>query len=494
MDVKSLRQAHSHHEENVGLWNYYRMAYDGGKPFIEAALGGRHPRESTENYMARLADGILINYNAAIIDIFNYYLTEKTPLRDLTKLGLGNDDQWKMFLKSCDYNGTDFNNFINDCHRDASVCGTVGVLVTKPKSDVLTIAEEKKYRIYPYLVAYAAKDIIDWRYGKHSVSGVPCLTYLKLRESSDNQKIQRYLVWTLDSWTFYEVSKDTIGNEQVVTVDSGVNTFNEIPFVWLANIRVAGNRAHGKSDLVDVAPIVASIVRNISSGDEIIKFAGFPIFKEPMVPEGQIDNDETEVGPTAVKHFYKEYGEPGWIETAVLEPISAILSWINFKADELYRAVHLSGVHGQRKSANSQASGIALRYEFQQLKTVLGRKADSIAEAERQIIRFWCKWQGRDFNEEDIDVRRSKEFSVDDLAMDLENMIVSMKAVVSEKFRVLVQKKIARRTLVDMSDLDHKVVESEIEKSKGKIEFDETGGRRQDVPLGKTPVVQESNE
>ena len=50
-------------------------------------------------------------------------------------------------------------------------------------------------------------------------------------------------------------------------------------------------------------------------------------------------------------------------------------------------------------------------------------------------------WQGRIVAEENIDAKRSKDFSVDDLAMDLENMIVSMKAAVSERFRVLVQKK-----------------------------------------------------
>ena len=45
------------------------------------------------------------------------------------------------------------------------------------------------------------------------------------------------------------------------------------------------------------------------------------------------------------------------------------------------------------------------------------------------------------------------------------------------------RKKIARRTLADMSDADHKLIDAELEASKGKIEFDEKGHRRQDVPL-----------
>ena len=36
----------------------------------------------------------LINYSAAIIDIFNFYLAEKTPLRNLTEIDLVDDTLW----------------------------------------------------------------------------------------------------------------------------------------------------------------------------------------------------------------------------------------------------------------------------------------------------------------------------------------------------------------------------------------------------------------
>ena len=105
-----------------------------------------------------------------------------------------------------------------------------------------------------------------------------------MREESSGA--ERYLIWTLDSWSFYEIKREDNGREYVLQKENGENKLGEIPFVWLHNIKMAGNNTHGKSDLVDVAPIVASLVRNMSSGDEIIKFAGFPIFKEPMLPDG----------------------------------------------------------------------------------------------------------------------------------------------------------------------------------------------------------------
>lgn len=490
MKVEDLRSKHKYYNANLSDWNLFRMAYNGGKKFIQYAIGDKHPRESNENYEARLREGININYCSAIIDIYNFYLTEKMPIRDLTKIELGDDPLWKMFLSNCDYSGTDFNTFMNDAHKEASFNGTVGILVTKPKNEFTTRKQEIDNHVYPYLVLYGAEDILDWKITPHPTRGVPVLSYLKLRDPDSNQ--ERYLIYELDRWTYYEIQQNkTNGLESTVIIDSGDNWLGEIPFVFMPNIKIAGRATHGKSDLTDIAPMVASIIRNMSGGDEIIKWAAFPIFKEPMFPDDVIEEgDEIEVGITAVKHFHKDYGEPGWIETAVADPISAILSWVNFKADELYRTAHLSGVHGQRKSENSQASGLALRYEFQQLKTVLGKKADAVAEAERQIIRYWCLWQNMKVAEEDIIAYRSKDFSIDDLAMDLENLIVSMRSVVSERFRVLVQKHIARRTLVDMQDADHKIVDSEIEKNKGKIEFDEKGNRRQDVPVPKTPVVQ----
>lgn len=211
----------------------------------------------------------------------------------------------------------------------------------------------------------------------------------------------------------------------------------------------------------------------------MIKLAGFPIMREPMEREDQLagDTEEVQVGPRAVSEFNPEYGAHGksdWMPTEILEPVEAALKWIDRKSDEIYRIAHLSGVHGQRKSNNEVASGMALRYEFNQLNEVLNAKSINQSEAELQMLRLWLKWQGKEDLFAEMDVKRSTEFSIDDLSIALENAITGFKNVVSKTFRVRVMEKIVEHVLPDISPSDKAVISTEIlENLPDKIELEE---------------------
>ena len=86
----------------------------------------------------------------------------------------------EMFLKNCDYYGSDFDNFMNDAHKWATVCGSVGLLVTKPNSDASSIADEKRNRIYPYIALYKPQGIYDWAYSPHPMTGCSVLELFKV--------------------------------------------------------------------------------------------------------------------------------------------------------------------------------------------------------------------------------------------------------------------------------------------------------------------------
>jgi len=104
-----------------------------------------------------------------------------------------------------------------------------------------------------------------------------------------------------------------------------------------------------------------------------------------------------------------------------------------------------------------------LRYEFQQLTSVLSKKAENAAEAERSIIRFWLMWQNKIESFKDVTVRKSKSFSVDDMSANLDNLLKSMGNVLSDTFNAQVQKRIARLALPDMPDDTKSVVDVEID-------------------------------
>jgi len=473
------------YKENIQDWSIYDLVYKSGRDLINFALY-RHPRESTENYDARLRDGYVYNFGRAIINIFSFYLNEKEVIRELP--GLKDDAQFEMFKQDCDLNGTDYDVFINETQKYSSAIGSVGILVNKPGGITMnnTVQDEINNGIYPYYAPYCLANILDWQWERNPVNHRRDLMFLKLREVDDT-----YTVWFPDSWERWRLK-----NTKPEMFENGENPLGDIPFTWMPNLRNMEYPEVGYSDLIDIAPIVLSIAQNLSCGEEMIKLAGFPIMREPReqdllgIEDGQ--SNESPVGPRAVKDFDPERGEagkPDWMPTEIIEPVEATLMWIDRKIDEIFRIAHLSGVHAQRKSNNKVASGLAIRYEFNQLNSVLMDKAKHQTEAELRCFKFWLKWQGKEELFKDVEIKRKKEFSIDELSIALDNAVVAIKTVASKTFRIRTQQKVANATLPDLTQADKEAIEAEIEaNTPDKIELTFEG------PSGSQHMVRNANQ
>ncbi len=159
--------------------------------------------------------------------------------------------------------------------------------------------------------------------------------------------------------------------------------------------------------------------------------------------------------------------KPDWLEAKVKEPIDSILSWIERKVNEIFRTSHLSSMHGQRNSGNQAKSGVALRYEFQQLSSVLSAKGNDLDEAEMKTIYFWKKWQN--INGDIPEISRPGNFNIEDLTTILENILLSKNLVRSLRFNKQAQKRISRLVLPDAEEDVFAEIDNEIEKQ---IELD----------------------
>lgn len=459
MKREDLERKHELYKANIEEWNFYTLTYDGGMPFIEYCLYHYSTRESVGNWKDRLKNGYTYNYAQSIVDLFNYYLTDAPVVRNVGKLA--DDPQFQMFNKDCDLKNTDYNVYMDEIQKLSSVCGSIGTLVNKPNFEGRTVQDEIRAGVYPYLSAYSLQNIFDWRFERNPITHRMELTFLKLYEED-----QTYLLWWKDHWQRWEIEKKTNVPRMV---SDGVNPLSEIPFVWMPNVKRMRNSYLGVSDIVDVSRIVASIVRNLSCGEEILKLAGFPMMRIPMEKDlsvdGGDDDEQHQTGPRVVHEFdptMGEAGKPDWMPTEIYEPIQAILDWIDRKSNECYRVSHLSGVHGQRTSNEAQ-SGLALRYSFQQLFSVLGKKSENMTEAEYQILRFWMKWQGLESEFENVEVSRTKEFSIDDLAVELDNAFTAMRNMVSKTYRIRMQDKVRQHTLPDLPREDVDKIKAETE-------------------------------
>lgn len=466
MTKDELKKKHKTYENHINQWQFWEAAYDGGEDFINKVIY-QHPRESDTNWRQRKDDACIFNYATSIIDLFNFYLTEKDAIRELGKLA--NDPLWQMFYKDCDLYSTNFDVRINELQKLSSVYGMVGILVDKAKGESNTVQEAKELGIYPYLATYTPPNILDWIIERDPISNRPMLTYLKLMEYDETYKL-----WYPTHWEHWTIPKDENEQEedQPIKLGEEENPLNEIPFLWMLNVKSSRDPYFGVSDIKEIARITASIARNISYGEEVIKFAGFPIFVVPMEMEGGPSNPNT-VGVRAVQEFDPEnpQAKPDWLESQVQEPIDAIMKWIDKKIDEIFQTAHLSGIHTTEKSREAR-SGVALRYEFQQLGSVLSKKNNNLSEAELAILRLWLKWQKQDNWFKTIKIRRPKEFSLDDLSQSLDNLRKASKEVYSKHFKKLAQQKMVEDALPDIGDDDLGKVIQEINTEVDRIPID----------------------
>ena len=469
---EDLNATHPAYDERIANWEFYDLAYSGGMDFIKKALD-QHPRESATNWNQRIKEGVNFNYSAIVIDLFSYYLTEKNPARELGKLS--DDELYRMFTLDCDLYGADFSVWINDCQKLAGIFGHIGILVDKPQTDITNREQAIANGIYPYLCAYTPPNILDWKFERDIETGKPTLTYLKLRDLEGD-----ILVWYQSHWERW-----VLENDAPTRVGYGVNPVGEIPFVWMKNIKDNTYPYMGISDLKEIAYINASLIRNISCGDEVIKFAGFPMLRAPMEKDDDAGKTKTDIiGPRGVLEFDPSTPEakPDWLESAIKDPIDAILTWVGKKISEIYQIAHLSGMHAHEKS-DQVRSGVALRYEFAQLTRVLSKKTSNLNEAEQQIIRFWLKWQGSEDIFKNISVKRPTDFSVDDLSQNLENYITSMANVQSERYGKEIQKSIARQTLPELGDEIVNEIIDEIDNAVPPKKEEKTGKKKEEINI-----------
>jgi hypothetical protein len=488
MTIADLRDTNPLYNDNVNYWRFLMASYEGIRTLVkEGYVLYRHERESENNFNRRIAEAYSLGYSSSIVDLFNFYLFKRHPIRDLNPLN--NDKQWKQFENDCNLYGDDWLVWLLESQRWAGVMGHCGVLVDKSSQSFQTSDEELQAGVYPYVARYFPQNILDWEYKKDG-NNRPYLAYVKLLDS-DGQ----YRIWTTEWWAVYTIPEDGTGNQttvidvttgelrggggasaateeqKLVSIASGPNPFidpstgrGEIPFVWFYNIK-SKERPIGISDIKDVAYIDGAIIRNLSEGEEVISYGAFPMMRKPMIDSGQsVGNDLA--GVTGILEFDPEMpdSKPDWLESKVSEPIKAILQWIELKVNEIYRTSNVGGLAATEIQSQAR-SGTALKSEFQLLNGKLISKGANAEEAEKSIIKYWLMWQNKEDLNDKILIEWPDSYDIEDLTQDLENTLTAKTIILSKTFSAEIQKKLARGMLKNASIETLDNIDTEIEEA-----------------------------
>lgn len=449
------------YKEHINHWNFMLAAYDGIRAMVGRGIGfEQHERESNENFSRRIKELYSFGYSKSVVDLFNFYLFKKAAVREVPEK-LANDELYQLFLNDCNLYGDDFDEVLLEDQRHASAVGHVGILVDKSSVEYENRAQEIEGKVYPYLATYMPQDILWWEY-ERDANGRPRLTFLKLRDDDGH-----YRLWWPEGFEIWKEVEDSNGRisdaKGAEKVGEGQNPLGIIPFVWLINVK-SRKRPIGLSDIEDIAYIDASIIRNLSQGEEVITYAAFPILTKPKPEQGLGHLQEDVVGPTAVFEFDPEMPDarPQWMEAKVSEPIEAILNWIKKKVEEIYRASNAGGMAATEISKQAK-SGAALKSEFQLLNSKLVSKGTNIQKAEEQIMLFWLMWTNQEQLAKLYKVERPKTYEVENLSSDLANVMTANTIVKSKAFVHETMKKVARQMLPGASDEELQQIDQEIE-------------------------------
>jgi len=489
LTTSALQETHEVFQQYKDEWTFLQAAYNGAKDLVAYGAIIRHERESKVNYDRRIDEAYGFSYSRSIVDLFNFYLFKETVKRELGKLA--KDELWELFVKDCNLEADDFDEFLLNAGKSASIQGQCGILVDKPNVTTDTKADDFDKKIYPYVALYKSLAILDWEYERDEFNK-PKLVYLKLRDDDD-----LYRIWTTEKWEIWEEADLELeksaatytrtsptspeaqfggmkrtGKGQAKLIDSGNNPLGEIPWVWLYNVKT-GERGVGHPDISDIARIDASIMRNLSEIEEVITFGAFPMMRKPKLESGQSTLDKDEVGIAGLLEFDVDHPEskPDWLEAAVAEPIDAILKVIAKKIEEIYRTSNAGGMASMEVSTQAK-SGTALKAEFQLLNAKLVAKGILLEKAEMEIIRFWLAWHNQKEWFEEVTIKRAETYEVENLTQNLENILTSKSIVVSsDTFKKKIEKKTVRLMLTGEDDKVYAEIDKEIDEYK-EPEFD----------------------
>jgi hypothetical protein len=357
------------------------------------------------------------------------------------------------FWWDVDFEGTNFEQFMKEAQRLASVYGMISVMVDKPPVKVKTEAQALEQDIRPYLTIITPENILDWKYIRLP-NGKMALDMMKIKEGEG-----QYRIWTRTTWETWEVTKIKAAP---VRTGGGEHGLGKIPIVDLYNKKSLIRRV-GVSEIQDIADINKNIYYFCSDAKEIIENTAFPMLAIAEEKGGGPDEEQA-VGPKNILSFDPDApnGKPEWLEPPH-SSLQEIREWIQQDAQEMVRIAKMGGLRNTETSVQPW-SGVSIEAQERQLYSSLAEKASNAEQAELDILNLYAEWEETTF---EGNIKYSRSFATRDLTTSLNNAIaagsVKVNSVTFEQER---QKKIVDTTLPTLEESERDKIFKEIDELK----------------------------
>jgi len=417
---------------NRANWRFLLVSYMGGEDYQRYQLLTRYQLETDMEYGQRLQQTPLHNHCKSVINVYNSFLFQEKPERDLGTLeGL---PETLDFLDDADLDGRDLDAFMKEVSTWASVFGHCWVLMSKPDIGAITKADEEAVGVRPYASILSPLVVIDWRW-ERDVTGRYELVYVKYVEEI-NGSVQTVKEWTTETITTHEVNYDT-REELAETVVP--NNLGFIPLVIVYNQKSLV-RGFGVSAIQDIAKTQQFIYNQLSEVEQAIRLDNHPSL---------VKTNETMASAGAGSIVaMPENLDPG-LKPYLLETSGAQIGGIYQSIDHATAAIDLMANTGSvRASGQKLLSGVAMATEFQLLNAKLAEMAGNLEDAEEQLWEIFARFQAREWTGE---IRYQDSYGIQDKNAEYTKLQVAKASATSPDVLAMIDRKLIELLAEDLS-------------------------------------------
>ena len=421
------------------LWQFLYDSYTGLGGYKDGSYLIRHKRESDEKYERRKKLAYYPNFVKKIVDTFTAQIFKKPPQRKLTK-------EYELFVNDVDRKGTYIDDFMRRAFKLSLIFGTVFIIVDKPSQVAKTKQEEIEKKLLPY-----ATIRLPWQIEEYELDEYGNLKRIVFSEKKGKKReLTNEVLRVLDE------------NDKVILERE--NPLEVLPVVVLrTSDQLLYEELFSEPFIYTIAQLNFELYNLISEIREILRNITFPVLTYPVRSIESFSQKEIIVGTeNALLYEPETGGKPDFVAPPPA-PVEVYLEYLNKVIEQIYRTVNLEFVLGSQ----TQKSGVALEFEFQNLNTLLSMFAMNLEKAEYEIANIVSKWHGKEKYEGTIDYR--KDFSFRDVERELKILLDSLSAGISSKtFLIEAHKKIVRFVLEDsVEDVILERIDREIEGLEG---------------------------
>lgn len=469
LKIQSMR--HPEYRQNVQDWRRWRLAYEGGRAFIDAYLEKYSKRENNDEFAMRKKMSYCPRFAGAAIDDVKNSIYQR--MSDIVRVG--GDQSYKNAIAGLDggvdLEGSTMERFVGQyVLPELLVTAKVGVYIDMPSEIGETLADVVGKR--PYLYYYCAEDIADW--ACEYVGSEKFYTSLLLRDSEiDYDKETGLAKSNKTTWRHYRLTPDGVDVEFLdhsgkTTGRSFIQGMTRIPFVIMEL---------NKSLMEDIADYQIALLNLESSDINYMLRSNFPFYVEQYDPRSQFNfgapaPDQTEVDPdhkkkevvvgnTTGRSYPIGANAPSFINPSSEPLLASMKKEIDLKND-IRKLLNLSLSNLEPKFASAQSKGM----DDRSLESGLSALGLVLQHGERQIAEVWAGY----VNSKSASIRYPRTYSLkseDERRQEAKNDSELLSTVPSLIYQKEIAKKIARTMVGHLVSSDTMAaIETEIDNAK----------------------------